>query len=117
MLSMAAPTGASLRTVREAQAGVFFGIFSQEGQKDRRVAGFTRRPLIFGSTQRPIDRLVDVEREFADCSSRVISACIEVHREVGPGLLEAIYPPKPFLSLQLPSPAAFCAAALPKSHE
>jgi GxxExxY protein len=32
-----------------------------------------------------------MKREFGDCSSIVIAACIEVHRELGPGLLEAIY--------------------------
>jgi GxxExxY protein len=66
-------------------------IFSQEGQKGRRVLGFSQRKLVFGATQLTCDRWALVKREFADCSSEVIAACIEVHRELGPGLLEAIY--------------------------
>jgi GxxExxY protein len=66
-------------------------IFSQEDQKDRRLIGFTNRPITFGTTQSLTDRLLVVNQRFADCSSQVISACIEVHREIGPGLLEAIY--------------------------
>jgi GxxExxY protein len=66
-------------------------IFSQEGQKGRRFLGFPQPKAVFGATQTTRDRWALVKREFADCSSEVIAACIEVHRELGPGLLEAIY--------------------------
>jgi len=66
-------------------------IFSQEGQKGRRFLGLTLQNVSFGATQATSDRSVLVNHAFADCSSEVIAACIEVHRELGPGLLEAIY--------------------------
>ncbi len=66
-------------------------IFSQEDRKIGRFLGFRRRSVNHGATPAADDRLALVKREFADCSSLVIAACIEVHRELGPGLLEAIY--------------------------
>jgi GxxExxY protein len=66
-------------------------IFSQEDRKIGRFLGFTRRSNTYDATQAAGDRRASMTREFADCSSTVIAACIEVHRELGPGLLEAIY--------------------------
>jgi GxxExxY protein len=66
-------------------------IFLQEDQKDRSLFGFTRRPTIFGATRAECDRPEVVKHKFVDCSSAVIAACIEVHKELGPGLLEGIY--------------------------
>jgi GxxExxY protein len=66
-------------------------IFSQEDQKDRSFLGFRKPEALFGATQALADRLWLVKREFGDGSAEVISACIEVHRELGPGLLEALY--------------------------
>jgi GxxExxY protein len=66
-------------------------IFSQEDQKDRSLFGGTRRPTIFGATPTLCDRSGPVKQPFVDCSSAVIAACIEVHKALGPGLLEGIY--------------------------
>jgi GxxExxY protein len=77
----ASPVAADLRTQ----------IFSQEDRKIGRFLGGTRRPATCGATQAMGDRFASMTRDFADCSSVVIAACIEVHRELGPGLLEGIY--------------------------
>jgi GxxExxY protein len=66
-------------------------IFSQEDRKIGRFLGFTRPANICDTAQSPGDRFASMSRSFADCSSVVIAACIEVHSELGPGLLEAIY--------------------------
>ena len=66
-------------------------IFSQEDRKIGRFLGFTQPSDIYDATQATGDRLGLMTREFDDCSSMVIAACLEVHRELGPGLLEAIY--------------------------
>jgi GxxExxY protein len=66
-------------------------IFSQEDQKDRRFLGL-RGVLRFSAQPKTSnDRLRLVRSEFNDCSAEVIAACMEVHRELGPGLLEAMY--------------------------
>jgi GxxExxY protein len=72
-------------------AGVRPQIFSQEDRKIGRFLGFTCRSNTCDATQASDDRFATMTREFADCSSLVIAACIEVHRELGPGLLEGIY--------------------------
>ena len=46
---------------------------------------------LLGTTKSLNDRCGTMTRRFDDCSWEVIAACIEVHRELGPGLLEAIY--------------------------
>ncbi len=51
--------------------------------------GFTRRSEIFDATQVPHGRLVSMQH--AELSEQVIGACIEVHKLLGPGMLENIY--------------------------
>jgi GxxExxY protein len=64
-------------------------IFSQEDRKIGRFLGFTLRTETFGATPAPRGRCEGVR--FDDCSNEVIGACIDVHRELGPGLLEGMY--------------------------
>jgi len=72
---------------------------SKISQGDREIGsrasvnfGFTRRSAIFGTTPPSIDRLVRVTRgKLWEVSEQVIGACIEVHRILGPGLLESVY--------------------------
>jgi GxxExxY protein len=78
-------------TARTVAANASPQIFSQEDRKIGRFLGFTRPANIYDATQTTGDRFGLMTREFADCSSMVIAACVEVHRELGPGLLEAIY--------------------------
>ncbi|MES1182815.1 MAG: GxxExxY protein [Myxococcales bacterium] len=54
--------------------------------------GFTSPSTIFGATQSAVDRFdtVETNKSWA-LSEMVIAACIEVHRQLGPGLLESIY--------------------------
>jgi GxxExxY protein len=71
-------------------------IFSQGDREVGRSAsenfGFTRRSNSFVATQSTADRWVDVRNHESWASSeRVIAACIEVHRQLGPGLLESVY--------------------------
>ncbi|HXK16994.1 MAG TPA: GxxExxY protein, partial [Polyangiaceae bacterium] len=69
--------------------------FSQgggEAGRSARFLGITRRRSIFGATQTPRGRFTEVPKpSHWDLSESVIGACIEVHRELGPGLLENIY--------------------------
>ncbi len=72
---------------------------SEISQGDREIGsrasenfGLTRRPVIFGTTQPSLDRLARVAGEKSwEVSEQVIGACIEVHRLLGPGLLESVY--------------------------
>ena len=66
-------------------------IFSQEDQKGRSLFGSTHPAMISDATQARPDRIAVLKQKFVDCSGVVIAACIEVHKELGPGLLEAIY--------------------------
>jgi GxxExxY protein len=78
-------------TVSPVAADLRTQIFSQEGQKGRSFLGSAPQCLHFGATPATSDRLALVNQAFADCSSEVIAACIDVHRELGAGLLEAMY--------------------------
>ncbi len=54
--------------------------------------GVTRRAAISGATRVMHDRSAGMARDASwQLSERVIAACIEVHRQLGPGLLESIY--------------------------
>jgi GxxExxY protein len=67
-------------------------IFSQGDREigsSARFFGFTQRSATYGATQSLGDRLADMQD--LDLSEQVIAACIEVHNQLGPGLLESIY--------------------------
>jgi GxxExxY protein len=70
-------------------------IFSQGDREIGRSAsenfGFTRRSSIFGTTQSVRDRWATMTAAEYALSEQVIAACIAVHRELGPGLLESMY--------------------------
>jgi GxxExxY protein len=67
-------------------------IFSQEDRKIGSFFGVARRTTMFGATRSRDDRLSLVKHgSYQDRSDEVIGACIEVHRQLGPGLLESIY--------------------------
>jgi GxxExxY protein len=71
-------------------------IFSQGDREIGRSASerfwFTRRTKPFDATQSAADRWQNVQKHDSwALSERVIAACIEVHRQLGPGLLESIY--------------------------
>jgi GxxExxY protein len=54
--------------------------------------GFTHHPDTVSATQSERDRWVGMTKEASwAISEKVIAACIEVHRHLGPGLLESIY--------------------------
>jgi GxxExxY protein len=77
-----APVAAHLRTQ----------IFSQRDREIGRFLGIKKRADVFHATQFPGNRCEGMERDANfGISERVIGACIEVHRLLGPGLLESIY--------------------------
>ena len=49
------------------------------------------QPLAPGSRWGEMEQEDAKTRRFDDCSEAVIGACIEVHRHLGPGLLESAY--------------------------
>jgi GxxExxY protein len=64
-------------------------------QGDREIGsylGFAHRTLAFSATEATTDRWGGVRNQDSwSLSERVIAACIEVHRVLGPGLLESMY--------------------------
>jgi GxxExxY protein len=70
-------------------------IFSQgDGELGRsaRFLGFTRRVVLCDATRGALDRCPTVKNpRHWDLSEKAIAACIEVHRHLGPGLLESAY--------------------------
>jgi GxxExxY protein len=66
-------------------------ILSQRDREIGRSSWFKRSQNPFHATETLGDRLGDVTDVDFRLSERVIAACIEVHRVLGPGLLEGIY--------------------------
>jgi GxxExxY protein len=64
--------------------------FSQRDQEFRSFWGFRPRSRARRATQSRYSRLGLMIPNF-DLSERVLGACIEVHRLLGPGLLESVY--------------------------
>ncbi len=65
-------------------------LISQRDQEGRSFWGFERCSEEFPAIQSPDGRWGLVPPNF-EISERVIGACIEVHRHLGPGLLESVY--------------------------
>jgi GxxExxY protein len=69
--------------------------FSQgggEAGRSARILGLTQRAVVSGATEPAQDRLAEVTKPpHWDLSDTVIGACIEVHRQLGPGSLESAY--------------------------
>jgi GxxExxY protein len=64
----------------------------RENESPARDFGFTHYKNTFGATQAAVGRGKGMQQRQAwGVSERVIGACIEVHRVLGPGLLEGAY--------------------------
>ena len=86
MALSATSTGTNRKSPEISQGG------GETGRSASENFGFTRRTKPFDATQSSADRWAAMSTlKSWDLSEQVIAACIEVHRQLGPGLLESIY--------------------------
>jgi GxxExxY protein len=85
------PVGADA-AVTPPKSPVIFSQGDREIGSRASFFGFTHHTKTISATQSERDRWVGMTRDVSwAISEKVIAACIEVHRHLGPGLLESIY--------------------------